>query len=177
MIGWFETLPEELRRRRLMREGGVLVVRAGHPLTESATRDEIFGFPHAVVELTGEEDVRSDGFHDDRGLVRRVWMERVVLQARGSNDVAARVAVSVPHFMALPFLLRNTDLVATLPVRVARRAVADGGLVMLDPSLEPNVIDIEMVWHGRADADAGLAWIMEELAAACAELEDETPRA
>jgi DNA-binding transcriptional LysR family regulator len=175
VIGWFETLPEELRRRRLMREGGVLVVRAGHPLTESATRDEIFGFPHAVVELTGEDDVRSDGFHDDRGLVRRVWMERVVLQARGSSDVAARVAVSVPHFMALPFLLRDTDLVATLPVRVARRAVADGSLVMLDPSLEPNVIDVEMVWHGRADADAGLAWLMEELTAACAELDGETP--
>jgi DNA-binding transcriptional LysR family regulator len=178
VIGWFEILPKELRRRPLLREGGVLVVRAGHPLTESAlSRDELFSFPHAVVEMTGEDDVRSDGFHDDRGLVRRVWMERVMLQARSDRDMAARVAVSVPHFTALPFLLRETDLVATLPVRLAKQAVAAGGLVMLDPALEPNVVDIEMVWHARSDTDAGLAWLAEELAAACAALEDEAPTA
>lgn len=164
VIGWFETLPEGLRRRHLLCERGSLVVRDGHPLAQGPlTLERVIGFPHIVVELTGEEDIRSDGFHDDRGLVRRVWMERLVLHTRERGGPAARVAVSVPHFTSIPFMLRDTDLVATLPARLATWAAAAGGLITLPPLLSPQSIDIEMVWHARRDEDAGLAWLINEL--------------
>lgn len=167
VIGWFETLPEGLRRRHLLCESGALMVRAGHPLADGPlTLERVASFPHIVVELTGEEDIRTDGFYDDRGLIRRVWMERLVLHTREQSSPAARVAVSVPHFTAIPFMLRDTDLVATLPARLAAWAVASGGLVALPPLLSPHTIDVEMVWHARRDEDPGLVWLIAELAAA-----------
>lgn len=165
VIGWFGSLPAELRRRQLLRETGVLVVRQGHPLTEAPlTLARVAAFPHVVVELIGEEDLRGDGFYDDRGLVRRVWMERLVLHSRSQESPAARVAVSVPHFTAIPFLLRDTDLVATLPKRIADWATSSGGLATLDPILASPAVDVEMVWHRRQDEDGGLAWLREQLA-------------
>ena len=175
VIAWFDALPDNLLRKSIMRESGVFVVRHGHPLLQApVTHERVFDFPHAVVELTGTEDMRSDGFLDDRGLVRRVWIERAVLEAQGRPDLSARVAVSVPHFTAVPPLLRVSDLIATLPLRLARLAVAQGGLVMLDPALETTVVDVEAVYHSRSDGDAGLAWLLDELRGACADVDGVT---
>jgi DNA-binding transcriptional LysR family regulator len=171
VVGWFDTLPPGFRRERLVQESGVLVVREGHKLAEGVvTPERLFAFPHVAVDLTGTEASRGDGFLNDHGLVRRVWMERAVLEAQGRTDVSARVAVSVPHFAAVPALLRVTDLVATLPARLAAQAAADGGIVMLDPSLEPGSIYIDAAWHSRADTDVGLTWLRNELVAVSAEL-------
>jgi DNA-binding transcriptional LysR family regulator len=171
VVGWFDSLPAGLRRKPLVQERGVLVVREGHPLTQRVvTAEHLFDFPHVVVELTGTQDMRDDGFLDDHGVVRRVWMERVVLEARGRPDLSARVAVSVPHFAAVPPLLRMSDMVATLPLRLAQSEVSRAGLVMLDPSLEPGTIMVEAVWHSRDDGDRGLCWLLDELVAASAGL-------
>lgn len=175
VVGWFDALPPELRRRLLLREDGGLVVRAGHPLTEGPlTLDRVNTFDHVVVDLTAEEDARGDGFYEDRGLIRRVWMERLVLQSRGEAERTARVALSLPHFSAVPFFLHGSDLVATLPGRLARWATADGSLVNLGPLIMPDTVDIELAWHSRAEKDAGLAWLIAEWIAA---IQAEAPRA
>jgi DNA-binding transcriptional LysR family regulator len=164
IIGLFRALPEKLRRRTLMQERVVFAARRDHPLTRDVvTREKLFDFPHVVVELTGATETRGDGFLDDRGLVRRVWMDGVVLEARDQANVAARVAVSVPHFTSVAPLLRVSDMVATMPLRLAQQAVAQGGIALLDPSLMPDPVAIEMVWHSRGDGDAGLAWLLDEL--------------
>ncbi len=165
-LGWFHQVPDDLRRRLLLRESGGIVVRQGHPLTEAPmTLERVALYPHAVVDLTANEDERRDGFFDDRGLVRRVWMEQIILHARQVGAGRPRVAVSVPHFTALPFMVQETDLVATMPGRMARWAVASQGLVFLGPLLGgPQQVDIDMVWHQRGEHDPGLQWLIDELA-------------
>ncbi|OZB04237.1 MAG: hypothetical protein B7X67_14755 [Rhizobiales bacterium 39-66-18] len=155
LIGWFEALPETLRRSKLLTERAALLVREGHPLLDGdVTMARLLAYPHAVVELTGTEEMRTDGFQDDRGLVRRVWIERAVLEGRTHAGPTPRVAVSVPYFTALPPLLRASDMVATLPARLARSALAEGGVAMLDPALEPIEVTLEMVYRASDDADA-----------------------
>lgn len=164
VIGWFETLPGFLRRTPLVQETGAIVVRAGHPLTEGAlTPDRLLEFPHVVVEFTGAAPERGDGFVDERGMVRRIRMEQTLMDMRRGREAAARVALTVPYFMAVPPVLRVTDYVASLPFRFAREAVAQGGLVMLDPALERGAANIEIVWHMRDEDDAGLRWLVEEV--------------
>ena len=48
-------------------------------------------------------------------------------------------------------------MVATLPRRFA---LAQPSLVVLDLPYEPLVVDVEAVWHQRADLDAGLKWLV-----------------
>lgn len=164
VVGWFETLPGFLRRTPFVQEGGAVVVREGHPLTAGElTPERLLAFPHIVVELAGAPQERGDGFVDERGMVRRIRMEQGLMDLRRGREAAARVAVTVPYFTAVPPVLRVSDYVASLPRRFAREAIAEGGLVMLDPALEPSMAQIEIVWHVRDDSDAGLRWLVEEL--------------
>lgn len=166
VVGWFADLPPRMRRTPLLVEKEAIVVRRGHPLTqEPVTLERLLRFPHVVVELTGSEEQGSDGFMDERGVWRRVWIDRVVIESSAKDkDMVGHVAVSLPHFAAVPDILSGTDMVATLPERLARRAVGQGVLTILDLPYDPLVVTIEAILHQRAERDAGLQWLLGEMA-------------
>jgi DNA-binding transcriptional LysR family regulator len=166
VMGWFAELPDRMRRTKVVSASEAIVVRAGHPLTQgSITKERLFAFPYVVVELTGTEEEGVDGFVDDRGLWRRVWIERLLLEMGDDEEgLVGRVAVSVPHFAAVPPILCLTDMVATLPRRLALQAVQHFPLVILDDlPYEPLTVPVELVWHQRAERDAGAQWMISEI--------------
>ena len=69
------------------------------------------------------------------------------------------VVVSVPHFMLLPPVIRQTDLVATMPKRLAQHSVSGCELQLLKPPLELEGYDVHQVWHPRTDADPVQKWL------------------
>jgi DNA-binding transcriptional LysR family regulator len=173
-LGWFGEVPERMARATIMEEREAIVVRAGHPLTEGKiTKERLFAFPHIVVELTGTAEMALDGFLDERGVARRVWIERLLIEmADDDHGLVGRVAVSVPHYAAVAPILRQTDLVATLPRRLAQRAAAQEALVVLDLPYEPLAVPVEAIWHRRTERDSGVRWLMDEVKAA---MEQEGP--
>ena len=170
-LGWFGEVPERIGRCTVMEEREAIVVRAGHPLTEGAvTKERLFAFPHIVVELTGSPEKALDGFLDERGVARRVWIERLLIEmADDDNGLVGRVAVSVPHYAAVAPILCRTDLVATLPRRLAERAAAQEKLVVLDLPYEPLAVPVEAIWHRRTERDDGVRWLLAEVKAAMAQ--------
>ncbi|ACK51626.1 transcriptional regulator, LysR family [Methylocella silvestris BL2] len=167
VMGWFGDLPDRMRRATIVVEKEAMVVRTGHPLTEGPlTKERLFSFPHIVVELIGTEEAAVDGFFDDRGVWRRVWIERLLIEADADQGEVGRVAVSVPHYAAVPPMVRVSDMVATLPSALARAAVEQGSLVMLDLPYEPLAVPVEMVWHQRTERDEGSQWLLGELISA-----------
>lgn len=166
VIGWFDELPERLHRMTLLEEREAVVVRPGHPLTrEPLSKERLLAFPHVVVELTGGEGPADDGFHSERGAMRRVWIERLLLEMNGGGEGAiGRVALSVPHYAAVPPVLLATDMIATLPRRLAERMQPESKLVILDLPYDPLRVDLEIVWHQRSNQDPGIRWFVEEIA-------------
>ena len=165
VMGWFSDLPDRMRRVEVVSASEAIVVRAGHPLTQGKiTKERLFSFPYVVVELTGTEDETIDGFVDDRGVWRRVWIERLLIEMGDDNEgLVGRVAVSVPHFAAVPPILCQTDMVATLPRRLALQVAQHTSLVILeDLPYEPLTVPVELVWHQRAEKDAGTQWLISE---------------
>lgn len=164
-VGWFGDLPKRMRRMPVAVETETLVVRAGHPLTtEAITMDRLFAFPHVVVELSGSEERTPDGFVDEQGVERRLWIERLLIDHEDEqNGRVGRVAVSVPHYAAVAKLVGGSDMVATLPHSIALREAAREGLALLTPPYEPLRVTVEAVWHQRADQDAGLQWFAGEV--------------
>lgn len=164
-VGWFANLPKRMRRMPFAVEFEALVVRQGHPLTsEPVTMQRLFAFPHIVVELSGSEERTSDGFIDEQGVERRVWIERLLLDKEDENSgLVGRVAVSVPHYSAVPTLVSRSDMVATLPRSIALREAAREPIAVLDLPYDPLRVTIESVWHQRADQDAGLQWLASEV--------------
>lgn len=173
-VGWFASLPKRMRRLPVLSETETLVVRAGHPLTsEKITTERLFAFPHVVVELTGDESRRADGFIDEHGVERRVWIERLLLEQEDrTRGVAGRVAISLPHYSAVANLVGRSDMIATLPYSIAIREAERETLALLDLPYEPLRVMIEIVWHQRVDQDAGLQWFLSEVLQAVADLSE-----
>ncbi len=167
VVGWFGELPEHMRRTPLLDDREALLVRRDHPLTEGViTKARLFAFPFVVVELTGSGDPGADGFLDERGVWRRVWIDRLLMEASEGEDEVAHVALSLPHYSAVPDVLSRTDMVATLPQRFARRFVAAGTHRMLDLPHDALEASVDAIWHQRNERDPGLQWLIAELAEA-----------
>jgi DNA-binding transcriptional LysR family regulator len=175
IVGWFGELPERMRRATLLVETEAVVVRPGHPLTQGElTKARLLSFPHVVVDMIGGDEEPAGGFYEDRGTERRVWIERLIMDSRALNDgSSARAAVTVPHYAAVVPLLETTDMVATLPRKLALRAAELGRIVLLDLPYTPLDVAIEAVWHERSERDAGAKWFVEQFIAASAVLASE----
>jgi DNA-binding transcriptional LysR family regulator len=172
VMGWFDVVPERLHRHTLLLDQEAIVVRLGHPLLADAiTRTRLLSFPHLVVEVTGSEDRGADGFIDERGVRRRVWIERLLIEAdTHEGGPVGRVAMTVPRYADVPPILNATDMVATLPRRLALHVAARDGLAVLEPPYDPPTIALEMICHERAAADPGLRWLIDQIKTAATHL-------
>jgi DNA-binding transcriptional LysR family regulator len=168
VIGWFNQLPEGIRRATLLREDEVVVVRAGHPLTHSGvTKERLLEYPHLVVVPLGAEEHEANGSINDEGVAHRIWTERVLHEfQQGKINLAGHATVCVPNFAAMAPFLQLTDMVATLPRRLALWTAAHSPVALLDLPYTSMTVDIEMLWDQSTDQDQGLQWLIRELESA-----------
>jgi len=143
-----EAAPPALYALRLLDERYVCALRADHPdAAGPLSLDRFCALDHALVSLAG------GGF-------------------RGPTDTALaalgrrrRVAVSVPSFLALPALLRASDLVAAVPERLLRGV---SGVALLPLPLDVPGFTMIAAWHERTHHDPAHRWARTLLAAVAA---------
>jgi hypothetical protein len=81
------------------------------------------------------------------------------------HGLDSRIAVRVPHFLALPTIVGSSDLVATVP----RPLMADAtSIEILSHSLRLPELVIRQFWHERFDAEPALMWLRKTLRVAVA---------
>jgi len=82
------------------------------------------------------------------------------------SGVERRVRLTVPHYVSVGHILRGSDLIATVPERLADRLLEPFGLVRLPhPAKLPDVA-INVFWHAkyhRAPANRWLRGVVFEL--------------
>jgi DNA-binding transcriptional LysR family regulator len=80
--------------------------------------------------------------------------------------LARRIKVTLPHLMAMPEILRSTDLVAAVPSRAAARFGA--GLITFDLDfLGLSPWTLHMLWSPFARRDAAHTWLRETMVSFC----------
>jgi DNA-binding transcriptional LysR family regulator len=133
--------------RPLLREGFACIARPGHPaFAKDADIAAFAAAPHLLVSPEG----------DRTGLVDRK------LAALG---LARRVVLSLPQFLVAPFVVAETDLIATLASRVARRfAAANLGIVVHEPPIALSNFPLAMMWHRRVDDHPATVWLRDCIA-------------
>lgn len=133
--------------RPLLREGFACVARRGHPAFAGGTDIAAFAAaPHLLVSPEGDRV----GLVDHR--LAAVGLER-------------RVVLSLPQFLVAPFVIAETDLIATLAARVARRFVGTGiGIAVHEPPVVLPDWPLALMWHRRTDTHAAAVWLRDLIA-------------
>jgi DNA-binding transcriptional LysR family regulator len=136
----------------LFDESFTCIVRAGHPL--AGARMTIARYCAAAHLLVAPRGLPGS-FVDD------------ALAALGRSR---RIAVAVPHFLVVPYVIAGSDLVATLANRVAAMFIDTLGLVAMAPPLVLPRFQMALAWHERNHADPAHRWLREELVAVAADV-------
>ncbi|MBK6806405.1 MAG: LysR family transcriptional regulator [Betaproteobacteria bacterium] len=140
-LGLLPDLKAGFFQRRLFRHRYVCMFRKGHPLDRrQMTLKDFSAADHVVVVAAGTGHGRVDAMLDDAGL-------------------RPRVRLRVPHFVAIGHILRETDMIATVPERFAQRCVEPFGLRYVAHPAKLPEIAINVFWHARAHREPGNQWL------------------
>ena len=77
------------------------------------------------------------------------------------SGVRRRVRLAVPHFVAVGHILRHTDMVATVPERLAQVLVEPFGLSFAAHPAKLPEIAIKVFWHAKVHKDPASQWLRD----------------
>jgi DNA-binding transcriptional LysR family regulator len=130
-------------KQNLYREDFVCVVRSDDELTELSMEDYLLR-SHLLVSMRddfqGAVDTILEGQQQSRQVI---W--------------------STPHFMAIPFLLANSDCVALLPRRMAQQCARAMDLKLLLPPMAMEGFTVSMIWHQRNTNRLQHQWLRAQI--------------
>jgi DNA-binding transcriptional LysR family regulator len=142
-LGVFPAIPGDCLAEPLFRDSFELLLRPGHPLLDGElTAERLAGFPAVLV---------SPGGHP-RGIVDTA-LEKLGLRRR--------VAVTVPHFLMAPHLIRASDMTLTFPRRLVAVIAHPFGLITRPIPLPLPEFVAKAVWLKRNDGHQPLIWLRQ----------------
>ncbi len=150
-VGPFEDISEALYQRQLFRQPYVTMMRKGHPLAKGEM---------SLARFVKAEHLLVDSHETP--------YERINVLL-GRAGVGPSVRFRVPHFTAVPYMVATSDLVVTVPQKLAERAAGPFGLEWITPPLALPPLQTNVFWHRRYGQDPGNQWLRGLLAEVFAE--------
>jgi LysR family transcriptional regulator, mexEF-oprN operon transcriptional activator len=151
-VGLFTEGEVRHKRRRLFGAGYLcLYDPARLPLAPPISLEDYLAVPHVLGSPRGD----AHGVVDD---------------ALAPLGLRRTIAVTTPHFAAVPFVLKGARLLSTVPQPAARIFAERFGLATSPvPVVLPDV-DVSMLWHASYDHDPAHRWLRGTVARLAAEL-------
>lgn len=141
-IGLLPQLKAGFFQRRLFEQDYVVLLRQGHRLVQrrQLRAADFFAAEHVAVVSAGTGHGQVDEILDRHSPERRVKLK-------------------VPHFVAIGHILQSTDLIATVPERLAERMAEPFGLTHLPHPVKLPRIAINLFWHAKYHKDPASQWL------------------
>lgn len=80
------------------------------------------------------------------------------------------VALTLPHWLAVPEIVASSDLVAVMPMSIARRVARDRRVALASPPFENPAFAWALYWHRRHNSDHAHQWLRRLISDASADL-------
>jgi DNA-binding transcriptional LysR family regulator len=147
-IGFFQNSLRDMRPGNtswieLCNDRVVCVMRRDHPLARTPLTLECYlGASHLLYSLTGEPSSMADAHLKNKNLARRVGL-------------------TICHYLAAPLVLESSDMIMTVPARMAALYVEKYGLTTTPSPLELPATPTQLVWNTRFDARGEHRWLRE----------------
>ena len=133
-----------LHLRPLYTERLVSVVRRNHPgVGTDLTLDEFCSLEHIQVS------VRGSGFSSR------------IDEALAALGRKRHARLAVPHFLLVPEIVARSDMISTLPERLARGYAKQ--LRIFEPPVELQEFAVGEMWHERNERDPAQQWLRDVL--------------
>jgi DNA-binding transcriptional LysR family regulator len=137
-------LPEGVRRREIGALPWRCFARRGHPALGKWGRRAWARWPHAVVRVG--DNLASPVHH-----------------AAAAAGLSRTIAAWVPHFSAIPPLVRDTDLLATLPAVAMLDAARRYGLEAVPVPFPIEPLPHAMLWSASRGYGPDFIWLRDRL--------------
>jgi DNA-binding transcriptional LysR family regulator len=159
-LGTFSAIPSRFKSGFLFEYDDVLVTHSSHHLG-SVTIEMLSGLPIVVVSFGGEQEGAVDGFISERGLARRSEMyDRASFErAMSTSEQVPRMAVSLPHFLALPAFLNGSGLSAIVPRPLANSFALTYPISIHELPYPTTRLEVRLLWHERHEGDGSQDWL------------------
>lgn len=140
-IGLLPALKSGFFQRRLFRQRYVCLFRRGHRIDKkNLTLPDLLAAEHLVVVSAGTGHGKLDE------LLQRAGVERVV-------------RLTVPHFVGVGHILQRTNLVATVPERLAQHLADPFGLTYRPHPMQLPDVAINVFWHAKLHRSPASQWL------------------
>lgn len=143
-LGVIPRLPRDLRSVELYRDELVCIADRSNPFLVDGrlTFDAFLKCPHVTMAQNSDSGIELDE----------------ILKVMG---VERRIAVTVPHYLAVPATIAGTDLVAHSRHKLLRMLSLPGDLVAMPIPVPFPVPDLvfTLAWHPRHDLDTAHGWL------------------
>jgi DNA-binding transcriptional LysR family regulator len=141
-VGYFPDLQTAVFKQQvLFSHDSVCVVRRAHPVYgEGITLEQYREAHHLIVS----QESRS---------------QDVIDQALVEHGIVRKVVLTISHFVNVPQLIANTELVATIARPIPRTASQFFPIALLPPPFRIPSMQIKQVWHRRFDKSPKLIWL------------------
>lgn len=141
-VGYFPGLQgAAIYQQRLFTHSFVCIVRKGHPLSGAQlTKAQFLEAQHAVVHQEGKS-------------------HEVFEAALAAQGLERRVVLSIPHFLAIPLVIAESDLIVTVPYAIGMSFARMTGLRILRPPIQVAPAEVKQHWHVRFHHDRVNQWL------------------
>ncbi len=134
--------PGHMIVQKLFKDRMTCLVARDHPAvrTDLLTLDEYVALKHMLISRTGTRI----------GLID-AWLAAKALERR--------IALIVPHFLSAPFIVARTDMLLSLPERIAQKFMDLAPLSILSAPIDLPAYELVMVWHPLREKDSVHRWL------------------
>lgn len=137
--------PTYLQRQYLFSDKMACVVKKDHPLiSKPPSLEEFVTVPHMLISRTGSNVGIIDQELTALGLERRIKL-------------------IVPHFLSAPLIVAKTDMILSLPYRIAEQFTKLAPLAIFPVPIKLPDYDLCMIWHPLRDKDPAHQWLRDKI--------------
>ncbi|MBK4738539.1 LysR family transcriptional regulator [Noviherbaspirillum pedocola] len=131
-----------IHSEKLFEERYVILMRRSHPAGEALTAHTYWRLPHVVVTSVG------GGHH----VVEELLVNK-----------GARIIGRLPNIMAIALTVARTDLIATIPRRVANELARTNSLKVCLLPIKLPPFEVRLFWHERTQHNPANVWMRRQL--------------
>jgi DNA-binding transcriptional LysR family regulator len=141
-VGYFPDLASSnFLTQKLFDHPFTCIARANHPdAIQGWTLETFLSLGHIVVAQRGRSQELFETMLTECGHKRRVQLQS-------------------PHFMSVPLLVANSDLISTVPAAVGAVFATMAPLRLIAPPLPSPSISLQQYWHRRVHDEPGVRWL------------------